>query len=211
MLAEAVAPRDEINFRDVRDPSAFVHATIIRWQRPTSTRGAIVLSDDEYEELHAEGMAIMCRLARDYKPHMAGYEHAGRFSGYAAMYLPRKLGDAWHRMHEEHQLVTQPDGSRAWDYRDKPVSIEAMTAEDPDRHDLLAAKADETDLRSRVGRALDERWARKREIILDVADALGQGATGQDAAAMLGLTSTQVGEAVTEIMLVADRLRSEDA
>jgi hypothetical protein len=210
-LAGPAVRRPEVDFRDIEDPSAFVHGTINKWCRPTSERGPIILSLDEREELHAEGMAILCKLARDFRPHMDGYDQEGWFSGYAAMFLPRKLGDAWHRMHADHLLVTDPEtGKRRWRYLEKAVSLDALTGEDPDRQPLLASRSDETDLRSQVGRALDERWQRRRNVILDVADILGQGGTGPDAAATLGLTTAQVQEAVNEIMMVADRLRSDD-
>jgi hypothetical protein len=58
-----------------------------------------VLSTDERAELVAEGLAILCKLAHDYKPHIARHaRNEGRFSGYAA--------------NPEHQLRTQPDGRR---------------------------------------------------------------------------------------------------
>lgn len=173
---------------DIRDAEGFVQATINRWQHPTRERGRIELSDIEREELAAEGMAILCKLRQQFNPHMDGYAQAGRFSGYAAMYLPRKLGDAWHRMHDEHQLRTQPDGGRRWHYGERAVSLEALTAEDPDRHMLMASIDEGNDLTSRLHRALVDRNRSDREWVVDVAKLIGQGVSPAMTAARLGLS-----------------------
>ena len=206
--APAVGSPTPISFYDVRDPSAFVHANINKWTRPTATRGPIVISTEEHEELHAEGMAIMCKLARDFRPHIDGYEHEGRFSGYAAMFLARKLGDAWHRMHSEHLLISENGGPRRWDYRERAVSLEALGADDPDRLSLLADRRETADLKTRLHAALWERWCREVQVIVEVGEKLSEGATPADVAGMLGLTSDQVAYAISEIGKVAGRLES---
>ena len=200
---------------DIKDPSAFVHATI------NSAR--LVLTSEEREELHAEGMAILSKLAHEYRPHIEGHASEGRFSGYAAMYLPRKLGDAWHRLNPSHQLVTHnceqlecgPDcdqnGKRRWRYGERAVSLEAIVADDPDRHGLLAGKADESDLAKRLRDALREEAERRIEVTVHVGQLLGEGATAKDAAEILGLTSEQVIGHVNDIGAVAYRLQSEDS
>lgn len=150
---------------DIRDPHAFVHATI--------RRARLVLTQDELDELAAAGMAILYQLAARYKPHIAGHDREGRFSGYAAMYLPRKLGDAWHAMHPEHHHATGcvckdghkgenekceecggQDGVRRWIYREKAVSLDALTADDPDRHSVMASRSLDHDLEARLNAAL---------------------------------------------------------
>lgn len=202
-----VPPGEDRGWHDIRDPERFVNATINASRR--------IYSPDERAELVAEGLAILWKLASDFEPHRDGYEHGGRFSGFAAKYLRLKLEDAYHRLHPEHQLRTADsdgkpyaDGKRHWHHGERAVSLEAIVAEDPDRHGLLAGQPDEADLRGRVAQALDERWARRREMILDVAEALGSGASWSDAAVMLGLSPQIVREAVNEIALVADRLES---
>jgi DNA-directed RNA polymerase specialized sigma24 family protein len=191
-----------VALHDIRDAEAFVQATLNASRR--------VYSPDEREELVAEGLRIMVELHARFEPHRNGYAGEGRFSGFCAKYLRLKLEDAYHRLHPEHRLVTQPDGRRRYLYGDKAVSLDALTGEDPDREQALADRTHESDVLARLGAALDERWVRKRGCILNVGDLLGQGASHSDVAHMLGLTSGQVQEAVQEIMLVADRLRSDD-
>jgi hypothetical protein len=188
---------------DILDPSAFVHKTI--------NNAHLVLSPDERDELHAEGLALLQKLAVDYRPHIPGHGQEGRFSGYAAMFLARKLGDAWHRMHPEHLLVTQLDGKRKWEYRDRAVSLEAIVADEPDRADLLADRRGQRgDLKNRLHAALYERWCREVRVIVEVGELLSEGATPADVATMLGLTPTQVREAMNTIAPVISRLQSEE-
>lgn len=187
---------------DIKDPSAFVHATI--------NRARLVLSGDEYDELHAEGVAILHKLAAEYKPHTAGHDQEGRFSGYAAMFLPRKLGDAWHRMHPEHMLVTQPSGQRRWAYRERAVSLEAIVADDPDRNDLLADRRQRADLKTRLHSALLEQAIIEVKMATGVGELLSEGATPADVAVLLGLTALQVREAMSKIAPLISRLQSGD-
>ena len=110
---------------------------------------------EERDELHREGLAILYQLARRYQPRIGDATQDGRFSGYAAMFLPRKLGDAWHAMHPEHRHLTdKTTGERRWHYGDKAVSLEAVVAEEPDRCDLLADRRNGHDLEARLYRLL---------------------------------------------------------
>lgn len=105
---------------DVDDCVAFVAATI--------RRTGLSVGEAEHEELMLEGLAILCDLAARFTPRREGYTQDGWFSGYAARYLPRRLGDAWHRLHPEHRYVTDPDtGKRHWRYGKPAISLDALT------------------------------------------------------------------------------------
>jgi hypothetical protein len=113
-----------IALHDVANAEAFV-------QRALSKCG-IAFSYDEREVLLAEGLTILYELAAEYRPlaARAGVDsRGGRFSGYAAMFLPRRLGDAWHKMHPEHRYVTDPEtGERGWRYEAPMLSLDALTS-----------------------------------------------------------------------------------
>lgn len=116
----------KIRVHDIEDAEGFVAATI--------ERSGIRPAPAEHEELLAEGLAILFELASRFEPQREGYERPGRFSGFAAQFLPRKLGDAWHKLHPEHRYVTGEDGKRRWVYFEAPVSLDAALAgPDPDR------------------------------------------------------------------------------
>ena len=106
---------------DVDDVEAFVQATL--------NASGIAFERDERDELVLEGLAIMYRLADQFEPHRPGYSQPGRFSGYAAMFLPRRLTDAWHRLHPEHCYVTRPDGGREWYFAEQPVSLDGLRSD----------------------------------------------------------------------------------
>lgn len=113
MLPTAIA------LEDIADCEAFVAGCL--------ESSGIRFSADEHEDLLAEGLAVLFALHAKYEPHMPGYATSGRFSGYAAMFLPRRLGDAWHRSHPEHRYSMDPEtGKRKWEFLPRPVSIEAM-------------------------------------------------------------------------------------
>lgn len=104
---------------DVDDAEGFVAATI--------KRANLNIGRDEHEELMLEGLALLVDLARRFQPRLGDHQQDGRFSGYAAMYLPRRLGDAWHRMHPEHRYVTnRASGKREWHYDLAPVSLDGI-------------------------------------------------------------------------------------
>lgn len=110
-----------VSLHDIADVEGFVHATL--------NDSGIHFDPAEREELVAEGLLIMCELAAAFEPHRAGYDQPGRFSGYAAWALPKKLTVIWHRRHEEHRYITNPDGSRSWAYFKRTVSLDGMRAE----------------------------------------------------------------------------------
>src|SRR4051794_32408793 len=99
MLAQLVA------LEDIDDVCAFVAATLNRFERDAG----VTLEHSERGEHQAEGIALLYDLPGKYEPRMPGYDQPGRFNGYAARYLPRRLGDAWHRSHPEHKYVTGAD------------------------------------------------------------------------------------------------------
>jgi len=109
-----------VQLHDIDDVEGFVCATI--------ERSGIQAPDHEREELIADGIRIVYDLAAKFEPHRAGYKQPGRFSGYAAQFLPRRLGDAWHSRNAEHVRIVNEDGRRSWAYRDKPISLEQYLA-----------------------------------------------------------------------------------
>lgn len=112
---------EKVAIHDIADAEGFVAATI--------ERSGVKPSPAEYEELLAEGLAILYDLAAKFEPHREGYESPGRFSGFAAQFLPRKLGDAWHRLHPEHRYVTDPEtGKRRWIFYPSPDSLDHILA-----------------------------------------------------------------------------------
>jgi hypothetical protein len=120
MLAELVS------LYDVEDVEGFVNATLNRFEEGDLPEWA-KLSTDERQELVLEGITIMFELAERFEPHREGYAQAGRFSGYAAAFLPKRLGDAWHRLHPEHRYVTDPEtGKRGWVYLQPASSLQGL-------------------------------------------------------------------------------------
>jgi hypothetical protein len=107
-----------VALHDIDDIEAFVGSTI--------SRSGIQLGADEHDELLAEGIAILYQLAERFEPRRGSHQQDGRFSGFAAQFLSRKLGDAWHRLNPDHRYVTGEDGKRTWVYYRKPVSIQAL-------------------------------------------------------------------------------------
>lgn len=125
MLAEVVA------LHDVADVEGFVNATINRFEQGNRPEWARI-ARDEREELVLEGIAIMYHLADRYEPRRGNHTQDGRFSGFAAFYLPKRLGEAWHRLHAEHRYVTGKDGKREWVYLQPALSIEGLRASHAD-------------------------------------------------------------------------------
>lgn len=109
-LAEPIA------LHDIEDVEGFVNATL--------NASGIDFQAWEREDLVAEGLVILFELASKFEPHRPGYQQAGRFSGYAAAFLPKKLGDAWHRGRPEHRYVTGEDGKRRWQFFNAHASLE---------------------------------------------------------------------------------------
>ena len=105
-----------VALHDIRDVNMFV--------RNALDKAPVRLEAEEFEELVAEGLVILYELAGKYEPHRPGYARAGSFAGYAAIYLPKRMTDAWHRSHPEHRYITLPDGKRAWQYLKQTVSLD---------------------------------------------------------------------------------------
>ena len=185
----------------IEDLEAYVQASLNRSRRTYSV--------EEREELVAENMRICVELASRFDPHRDGYQQSGRLCGYISAFQPKKSEDAYHRLHPEHRLRADPTtGKRTYVYGEKAVSLEALVGEDPDREPALADRTHESDVLGRLGAALDERWRRKRAMILQVAEMLSDESSSTEIQRKLGLTAAHVQEAVQEIMLVADRIRS---
>ena len=157
----------------ITDVEAFVQATINRSRR--------VYGLEEREELVGEGLRITYDLASRFDPHREGYEQGGRLCGFVAKYLTLKLEDAYHRLHPEHQLRTDPEtGKRSYAYGEKAVSLEALAGEDGETGLLR----DDTD------------------------GITGDGVTVEQIAEKLGLTSQQFNATVGEIRALAQKLGS---
>ena len=124
-------PRSRLSSRvaiaDVDDAEAFVLAAM--------KRTGLTLAPAEIEELLAEGLLILVKLHDTFEPIREGYDQPGRFSGYAAKFLPRKLLDAWHRLHPEH--VRSKDG---WRYLDPPTHLAVVQDEGDEDHERLVAR-----------------------------------------------------------------------
>ena len=179
---------------DVRDIEAFVQATINRSRRR--------YEPDEREELVAEGLRIAYDLASRFDPHRDGYEQEGRFSGFLAKFLPLKLEDAYHRLHPEHVLRTDPEsGRRSYVYGSKAVSLEAIVEDDADRQPLLAdvASIDPAVIKRRAHKALFDRWTERVKLWSEVAELLAMDASDADVQQILGITIEQVREAKAAI------------
>lgn len=108
-----------VSLHDIEDVWAFVN------ERLNDEFREIDMGEDERAELVAEGLAILYQLAGRFDPRRAGHTQAGRFSGFAAFYLPKKLKTAWHRMHPEHVYVTLEGGKRSWLYLRRAESLDA--------------------------------------------------------------------------------------
>ena len=101
---------------DIEDAEAFVRSIV---HRKVKIRA---MDPSEREELHAEGMLQLLRLAERFIPRKPGYDKDGSFAGYASIYLPKKITSAWHRMHPEHvQYVI--DGKKQYVYGEAPASL----------------------------------------------------------------------------------------
>jgi hypothetical protein len=113
----------QVSLHDIDNVEAFVVMCVKRsGAQPTN---------EEWPDLVAEGICLLYAMAGNYIHHMEGYSQAGKFSGYALNYLPKKIKEAWHRGHEEHLQVTEKEtGKRRWKYCKKRVSYDQLTAND---------------------------------------------------------------------------------
>lgn len=136
-----------VALHDIDDVEGFVAAAI---ERSGIRRH---LEPSEYEDLKAEGICILYQLASSFEPQRPGYSAPGRFSGYAAQMLPRRLGDAWHQSHPEHRRLADETGKRRWHYLPAPLSLEAELEGKPGHSDEEIRRTAE----SRIRRP--EEWA----------------------------------------------------
>lgn len=170
----------QITIHDIRDAEGYVAACM--------QRSRILFQPGEREELLAEGLVILYELADRYEPHRAGYRQPGRFSGYAAAYLPRRLEDAWHRLNPQHQARRNGDGRRVWDYGSTPMSLQ--------HDDMPQIAATAATIRvaedSVVDRALDTMPHWDRMIARPLVALLDDGYRTDEIAARLGLARGEV-------------------
>lgn len=113
----------KVGIWNVRDAEGFVGDTI--------RKSRLRLGRDEHDELLAEGITILCELAAAWKPRLDGYQQDGTFSGFAGYFLPRRLQDAYYRMHPEHQLRRSPDGERVREFGHAPLSLDGDEMAEP--------------------------------------------------------------------------------
>jgi hypothetical protein len=127
-----------VALHDVDDVVGFVNDTLNQFCQGRPGKPGVHLSRDEREELVCEGIAIMYDLADRYEPRRGDHEQDGRFSGFAAWALPKKLGDAWHRLHPEHRLVSDPEtGKRRWIYLEKHTSFDSVVSSEVSETGLI--------------------------------------------------------------------------
>lgn len=112
---------------DIESVQGFVRAAVQSWRAGSDVR----LAPGEYIELVSEGVVALYELASRYEHHRPGYERPGSFAGLAAQLLPRRLTNAWHRMHPEHHRATRPDGTREWRYGTPALSLDALAEDWP--------------------------------------------------------------------------------
>ncbi len=114
---------------DVEDVEGFVNDMVL-------IAKIRVADQHERDEIVGEGIVLLLHLARNFKPKMEGYEKPGKFSGYCAAYLPRKISTAWHKLHPEHLQETQKleDGRtvKRYKYGEAPMSLGAVNDESGD-------------------------------------------------------------------------------
>jgi hypothetical protein len=115
------------SLHDIESVQGFVRATVHSWRTGSDVR----LAPGEYAELVCEGIVALYELAARYEHHRPGYEHPGSFAGFAAQLLPRRLTNAWHRMHPEHHRATRPDGTREWRYAPPTLSLDDLAERRP--------------------------------------------------------------------------------
>lgn len=112
-----------LQLHDIEDVEGFVIGCL--------NRSGIQSSQDEREDLIAEGICILYELAGQYEPKRGSHTKAGRFSGFAAQFLPRRLGDAWHKKNPHH--FRPSTGNRKWQYLEAPISLDGILGSERNR------------------------------------------------------------------------------
>lgn len=184
----------------VLDVEAFVQAHIHK---------RLVLTADEREDLVAEGFVIMERLFRQYEPGRNGLDPSlSKFSGFAAALLPGKLGDAWHRLQDNHRMQTTPEGERKWHYGEKPTSLEVVKEAGIDHIKALQTEdIYDSDMAHALRTVLDDRWPHDREVTVKLAVLMGCDHSPGEAARVLGISDREAVLAIERIKAVRGTLR----
>lgn len=164
-----------VSFHDVEDVEGFVQSTI--------NKGRLRLTPEQRDELAAEGLRIMCKLANDYEPGKNGLDAAAsKFSGYAAKFLPGKLSDAWHRL-QGHRLASGPDGVRSWQYDDAPTSL-SLIEEKPGGLDTVTSlqhrEEYEPEMLDTLSQVLANWWDRRCELVTQYFEMRSEGYSTRD-------------------------------
>lgn len=105
-----------IPLHDIDDINAFVIMCI--------RRSKIKPQQWEWEDTVAEGIAILWAMSTKYN------QGIGCFSGYAVKYLPRKIKEAYLNGNEHCVRKRLEDGSRSWEYYERPQSYDVAISED---------------------------------------------------------------------------------
>jgi hypothetical protein len=83
-------------------------------------------------------------------------------------------------------------GKREWKYDDRSVSLDALTAEDPDRHAVLGTRDRDADIETRLHRALLKRGRAECESVVSVTRLVAKQVQPREIAAQLGLPTETV-------------------
>lgn len=166
-----------VALRDIRDCVGFVAATM--------QKSRIIMSDDEKEELLAEGLCILQGLSNKFDTQRDGYAQAGSFAGYAGAYLPKRLQDAWMKLHPEHHVRRAPEGGRVYEYGSPAKSLD-----DPDFRELPDHPVVDQD--SIVDRAMTHLPAEYRFIAPGVIQRMGEGYQADEIARSLRMNRRDV-------------------
>lgn len=105
----------KVAVHDVNDAEAFViHAMQTSGINPAR---------DETEDVIAAGLLVLVEMGQRYKPRMPGYTADGRFSGYAARWLPGRIRDAYYQMHENIIVRVDADGHKRREFLPTPLRL----------------------------------------------------------------------------------------
>lgn len=180
--------------RCIRDAEAFVRHHI--------ARGRVRLTDDDREELVAEGLRIVTGLVKAYEPGRNGLDPKdSKLAGYVSKFLGGKLSDAWNRMQENARVTTQADGSRKWHYDAKASSLDAMMEAGTDHiGELQVAAAYKTEFADTLALGLDARWPRELALTVRVGKLWHQQVSFPMIAERLQVTAAEVAVAIARIV-----------
>jgi hypothetical protein len=112
-----------MRLHDIDDINAFVVMCI--------RRSRIKPQQWEWEDTVAEGIAILWAMSTKYD------QGIGCFSGYAVKYLPRKIKEAYLNGNEHCVRKRLENGSRSWEYYERPQSYDVATTETRDHSENI--------------------------------------------------------------------------